>query len=237
MVIAGIVAGGIGSRMGQNILPKQFLELSGKPIVVHTIEKFLASPEVDNVIVGVHKEWLHLMNDFLEKYFSDNDRVIVVAGGKDRNETIKNIVEEAKRSFSVDDNTIMVTHDAVRPFVSLRIIKENIEATEKYGVCDTVFEATDTIVESDNQEYITNMPVRKNMYQGQTPQSFKIGLFDEVYGSMTEEELNMVTDACKMFFLRGYKVGLVKGELTNFKVTYPFDLKMAHALLGDKDYD
>ena len=61
MVIAGIVAGGIGNRMGQNILPKQFLELSGKPIVIHTVEKFLASPDIDNVVVGVHKDWLHLM--------------------------------------------------------------------------------------------------------------------------------------------------------------------------------
>ena len=62
MVVAGIVAGGIGSRMGQNIMPKQFLDLAGKPIVVHTIEKFLVSPEIDYIVVGVHEEWIHLMN-------------------------------------------------------------------------------------------------------------------------------------------------------------------------------
>lgn len=234
MVVAGIVAGGTGTRMGQNILPKQFLEIAGKPIVIHTIEKFLASAEIDAVVVGVHKDWIHFMNDLLEKHGLTSHNVAVVEGGTDRNGTIKNIVEKAKEAFGADEETIMVTHDAVRPFVSLRIIRENVQAVEKYGICDTVIEATDTIVESDNQEYITEIPVRKNMYQGQTPQSFRVGLFDSVYESMSQEELNIVTDACKMFFLRGYNVYLVKGEITNFKVTYPFDLKMAHTLIGEK---
>ena len=233
MVIAGIVAGGIGSRMGQNITPKQFLELSGKPIVIHTIEKFLASPKIDYVIVGVHKDWQHLMNDLVEKYFPTESRVNIVVGGINRNETIRNIVEEAKQKYGAGTEDIVVTHDAVRPFLSLRIIEDNVNAAEKHGVCDTVIDATDTIVQSENQTYITNVPVRKQMYQGQTPQSFKVGLFEEVYNNMTEEELSVVTDACKMFFLRGYEVYLVKGDVANFKITYPFDLKMANVMMGE----
>ena len=234
MVIAGIVAGGVGSRMGQNILPKQFLELAGKPIVIHTVEKFLASPDIDNVVVGVHGDWLHLMEELKEKYFPDEERIAIVKGGSSRNETIKNIIDCAREVYGADDTTIMVTHDAVRPFLSLRIIRDNVEAVKKYGVCDTVFGATDTIIQSQNQEFITEVPVRKTMYQGQTPQSFTAGLFDEVYGSMSEEELEIVTDACKMFFLRGHKVYLVEGEVTNFKITYPFDLKMAATMMGEK---
>lgn len=233
MVVGGIVAGGIGSRMGQNIKPKQFLDLAGKPVVVHTIEKFLASPEIDKVVVGVHKDWLHLMNDLVDKYFSDNENIAVVAGGANRNETIKNIVECAKEKFGADENAIMVTHDAVRPFLSLRIIADNVKAAKEYGVCDTVFGSTDTIIRSENGEYITDVPVRSQMYQGQTPQSFSVKLFDEIYNSMTQEELEIVTDACKMFFLRGHKVHLVEGEVTNFKITYPFDLKMAMTMMGE----
>ena len=233
MVVGGIVAGGIGSRMGQNIKPKQFLDLAGKPVVVHTIEKFLASPEIDKVVVGVHKDWLHLMNDLVDKYFSDNENIAVVAGGANRNETIKNIVECAKEKFGADENAIMVTHDAVRPFLSLRIIADNVNAAKEYGVCDTVFGSTDTIIRSENGEYITDVPVRSQMYQGQTPQSFSVKLFDEIYNSMTQEELEIVTDACKMFFLRGHKVHLVEGEVTNFKITYPFDLKMAMTMMGE----
>ncbi len=237
MVIAGIVAGGIGARMGQNIMPKQFLDLAGKPVVIHTIEKFMASPEIDRIIIGVHQEWIHLMNDMVDKYFPDKKNITIVSGGSHRNETIKNIAEEAERSLGAGADTILVTHDAVRPFLSLRIIKDNIRAAEKYGVCDTVFGASDTIVQSDNGEYITDIPVRKAMYQGQTPQTFKIGIFNQVYQSMTAEELELVTDACKMFHLRGYKVHLVNGEVTNFKITYPFDLKMAQIMIGETGHD
>lgn len=237
MVIAGILAGGTGCRMGQNIMPKQFLELAGKPIVIHTIEKFLASPEIDYVIAGIHQEWLSLMSDLAEKYFPNEGRLGIVPGGSSRNETIKNIAEEAKKAYGAQADTILVTHDAVRPFLSLRIIADNVKAAEKSGVCDTVVSAADTIVQSDNHEYITDIPIRKTMYQGQTPQSFKLGLFEEVYDSMTEEELGMVTDACKMFYLRGHKVQLVEGDVSNFKITYPFDLKMAQTMMGEKGND
>lgn len=237
MVIAGIVAGGTGSRMGQNIMPKQFLEVAGKPIVIHTIEKFIASPVIDGVVVGVHPEWEHVMKDLVNKYFKNDDRIVLTVGGSTRNDTIKNIIDKAKESFKADRDTVMVTHDAVRPFVSLRIIEENVTAAQKYGVCDTVVGSTDTIVQSDNKEYITEIPVRNQMYQGQTPQSFKIGLFDEVYSGMTKEELEIVTDACKMFHLRGHKVYLVEGNVSNFKITYPFDLKMARTMVEGESND
>lgn len=233
MVIAGIVAGGTGSRMGQNIMPKQFLELAGKPIIVHTIEKFLACTEIDYVIAGVHPDWLGFMHDLVEKYFRGETRLAIASGGTNRNETIWNIAQKAREEFHADEDTILVTHDAVRPFLSLRIIFDNVAAAEKYGACDTVVGATDTIVQSDNLEYITAMPIRKYMYQGQTPQSFRLGLFENVYENMTEEEVEQVTDACKLFLLRGYKVYLVEGDVANFKITYPFDLKMAKTMIEE----
>lgn len=235
MVIAGIVAGGVGTRMGRNIEPKQFMSLSGKPIIIHTIEKFLVCPQIDYVIVGVHADWLYLLNDLLLKYLKGTDKVKVTVGGSNRNETIINIIDKAKTLGDIDDNTILVTHDAVRPFVSLRIINENIKAALEYGVCDTAYKATDTIIQSENQVYITDIPVRNTMYQGQTPQTFKIQLFEEVYSSMSNEELQIVTDACKLFHLRGHKVYLVEGDVKNFKITYPFDLKVAHTMVGEKE--
>ena len=234
MVIAGIVAGGVGSRMGNSAVPKQFLEVAKKPIIIHTIEKFLVSADIDYVVVGVHPDWIDYMEDLLRKYLSKEHRVAVTPGGAHRNDTIRKIIEKADELWEIDDNTIFVTHDAVRPFVTLKIIEENVKAAEKCGVCDTVIAATDTIVRSSNNESITDIPVRNEMYQGQTPQSFKYGLFKEVYESMSEEELNIVTDACKMFFLRNHEVHLVEGSVLNFKITYPFDLKMAKCMLEEK---
>lgn len=237
MVIAGIVAGGVGQRMGRSNMPKQFMKLAGKPVVIHTIEKFLASPEIDAVVVGVHPDWLHMMADLTAKYFPEEKNLVLAPGGDSRNGTIRNIIEKSEEMFGADGGTIMVTHDAVRPFLSMRIIRENVKAAEKYGVCDTVFGATDTIIQSENQEYITDVPIRKTMYQGQTPQSFRIGLFREVFQSMTEKELEGMTDVCRMFFLRGHKVYLVEGDSSNFKITYPFDLKMANAMLEGGSHD
>ena len=237
MVIAGIVAGGIGSRMGNRAVPKQFLEIGKKPMIIHTIEKFLVSSDIDYVVVGVHHEWVDYMEDLLKKYLYDEKRVVVTAGGNDRNDTILRIIEKADQLWNIDDDTIFVTHDAVRPFVSLKIIEENVEAAKQYGVCDTVIVATDTIVRSSNHSHITDIPVRDEMYQGQTPQSFQYGLFKKVYESMSEEELNIVTDACKLFFLRDYKVHLVEGSILNFKITYPFDLKIAKNMLGENTND
>ncbi len=234
MVIAGIVAGGVGSRMGNSTVPKQFLEVAKKPIIIHTIEKFLVSADIDYVVVGVHPDWIDYMEDLLKKYLSKEHRVVVTSGGIRRNDTIQKIIEKAEELWEIDDSTIFVTHDAVRPFVTLKIIEENVKAAEKYGVCDTVIAATDTIVRSSDNELITDIPVRSEMYQGQTPQSFKYGMFKEVYQSMSEEELDIVTDSCKMFFLRNYEVHIVEGSVLNFKITYPFDLKMAKCMLEEK---
>lgn len=234
MVVAGIVAGGVGSRMGNSIVPKQFLEIDKKPIIVHTIEKFLVSTEIDYIVIGVHPDWCDYMEDLLGKYLPEVNEIVVTEGDDSRNGTIKNIIKKADEMWGISDDTIFVTHDAVRPFVTLKIIEENVKAAKEHGVCDTVIVATDTIVQSSNQKYITEIPLRSEMYQGQTPQSFQYGLFREVYNSMTKEELEIVTDACKMFYLRNHQVHLVEGSVSNFKVTYPFDFKMAKIMLEEE---
>lgn len=234
MVVAGILAGGIGSRMENSSIPKQFLELGKKPIIIHTIEKFLVSPKIDYIVVGVHGDWLDYMEELLHKYLKNEIKVVVTQGGINRNETIHRIIEKADELWGVQEETIFVTHDAVRPFLSLKIIEDNVRAAEKYGVCDTVVTATDTIVQSSNHKYITEIPIRNEMYQGQTPQSFKYGLFRKVYESMSDEELSILTDACKMFQLRNYHVYLVEGSVYNFKITCPFDLKMAKMMVVEK---
>ena len=140
-------------------------------------------------------------------------------------------IDFVETNYGLDDDTILLTHDAVRPFVTHRIINDNIEAVRKHGACDTVWGATDTIVESVDGEFISNIPERKNMYQGQTPQSFKAKRLKEICNSLTEAEKEILTDACKIYTLKGEPVSLVKGEVFNIKITYPYDLKMAGILL------
>ena len=114
-----------------------------------------------------------------------------------------------------------------------KIIEDNIDAAKRYGACDTVVPATDTIVESINSRTIESIPVRDYYYQGQTPQSFNIKKLFNLINSLTEEESNVLTDACKIFVLKDEDVYLVDGEVTNIKITYPYDLKLANTILED----
>lgn len=234
MIYAGILAGGTGTRMGISNMPKQFLDLGNKPIIIHTVEKFLLEPEIEKIVIGVHPDWLVHTDDLLDKYLkSYKDRIELVEGGVDRNTTIENIIRYIDGIKPIEEDDIIVTHDSVRPFITLRIIKDNIKLAKESDAVDTVVEATDTIVESINGDYITDIPDRKYYYQGQTPQSFRMRDFLEQYGNLTNTEKQILTDACKIFVIKGKKVALAKGEYSNIKITTVTDLKIARSMLED----
>ena len=232
MVFAVICAGGIGSRMGNAEKPKQYLNVGGKPIILHTIEKFVVTEEFEKIIVLVPESWISYTKDIINKHLQGIEKVEVMAGGSDRNSTIMNAINYIEEKFGLDDDTIIVTHDAVRPFVTHRIIMDNIEAAVKVGACDTVIPATDTIVESLDGEKISSIPDRSKVYQGQTPQSFRAKRLKELYSSLTDEEKSILTDAAKIYLLKGEAVHLVRGEVFNIKITYPYDLTVAETLIN-----
>ncbi|WP_105994147.1 D-ribitol-5-phosphate cytidylyltransferase [Staphylococcus simulans] len=231
MIYAGILAGGIGSRMGNVPLPKQFLDLDGKPIIIHTVEKFLLVNDFDEIIIATPTKWVSHIKDILNKYGLNHEKIQVVSGGSDRNETIMNIINYIEETKGVDQEDVIVTHDAVRPFLTYRIIKENIDYALKYGAVDTVIPATDTIVTSKDNNSIESIPVRSEMYQGQTPQSFNIELLRSSYNALSPERKQVLTDACKILVESDKQVKLVKGELYNIKITTPYDLKVANSII------
>lgn len=235
MIFGAILAGGIGSRMGLTNMPKQFLELGDKPIIIHTLQKFLLNLRFDVIYLGVHENWTGYMEDLIEKYIVDEEnkkRIKIISGGVDRNSTIINIVEDIEKTYTLINEDIIVTHDAVRPFITSRILEENIEMSLRYEACDTVIPAIDTIVVSENNEIIKEIPNRQYMYQGQTPQSFKILELKKLYNELSEEEKEILTDACKIFVIKGREVHLVKGEISNLKITTQEDYKIAQAMIG-----
>lgn len=237
MIYAVIAAGGIGSRMGNLEKPKQYLTLKNKPIIVHTVEKFYVNSAFKKIIILCPDQWVSYTKNILSKHLPENDRVIVLKGGSTRNETIMNAVRYIEETDGLDDDTVIVTHDAVRPFVSARIIDENIDAAIEFGATDTVVPATDTIVESIDKKTISSIPDRSKLYQGQTPQAFKAKKLKELYESLTEDEKNILTDACKIFSMKGCPVHLIQGEVHNIKITYPYDLRVAKALLDEEIAD
>ncbi len=239
MIFGAILAGGVGSRMNIADMPKQFLPLGEKPIIVHTIEKFLLNDKFDKIYVGTHADWLLHMSDLLKKYNLTDERIELVRGGKDRTESILNIIKkiENDESLSLSDNDIIVTHDSVRPFVTSRIIDENINMALKFGACGTVVSSVDTIITSKQGDTIDSVPERSTMYQGQTPQSFNLKLIKKLYDELTIGEKNILTDACKVCVLKNVPVRLVRGEYSNFKITTVTDYKIAQSMVGRLEID
>ena len=233
MVFGAILAGGVGSRMGNSETPKQYMLVGGKPIIVYTVEVFSRCSKIDQIIVLCPDDWVIYTKELLTANGIDMNKVVVIAGGTMRNDTIMNAINYIEEQDRLNDDTVLLTHDAVRPFVTERIIEDNINTVIERGPCDTVIPATDTIVESTDGETITHIPDRSYLYQGQTPQSFKAREFKELYSSLTDQEKEILTDAAKVFVIKGQAVNLVKGETYNIKITYPSDLLLAESLLGD----
>lgn len=230
MLCALILASGTGSRMGNTTMPKQFLNIGTKPIIIHTIEQFLLIKEINKIVVTVSNEWKSHLEDLLKKY--DINDVHIVQGGKDRHESVINGCKYIKNMFDVDDATI-ISHDAVRPFITRRIIEDNIKLIKDYDAIDTVIPATDTIVEVKH-DIISNIPERKVMFQGQTPQTFKLKGFLEICENLSDDEKSILTDVCKVYYFKNKKIGYVFGETYNFKITTKFDLNIANSIVkGD----
>ena len=227
-----ILAGGQGTRMGNADKPKQFLTVGEKQVIIHTIEKFIINSHFIEIVVLVPKSWLAYTKDIIRKYIRQHEKIVVVEGGTTRNETIMNAIQYIEDCGRLTEDTIIVTHDSVRPFVTYRIIEENIKFARNFGACDTVIPASDTIVESRDGSFISNIPEREKMFQGQTPQSFKAKHLRKIYQSLTDAERAILTDACKIYVLKNEPVYLVEGEVSNIKITYPHDLRVAEAILG-----
>jgi len=231
MVFGVILAGGDEQSMEQ---AKQYQMLGNKPVLVHTIEKFYIHKRLEKILVLCPKKWLDSTRNMMNRYFpkdNEHERIVLTESGNTRNETILNAVNFIEKQYGLTEDMLLVTHDSVRPFVSYRIIEENIECGLKYGVVDTVIPSSDTIVYSEDAAKITSVPKRSMMYQGQTPQTFPAFQFKKLYRNMKEEEKAILTDACKIFVLNGEKVHLAEGENANIKITYPYDLKVAESLM------
>lgn len=230
MIFAAIVAGGSGTRMKSAGVPKQFIRILGKPIIIYTIEKFAEQKHINKIYIGIKPDWHEYMDKLLDEYGIDASRVKVVDGGADRNATVMNIVAAIKSDNKIKKGDIILTHDAVRPFLSDKIIAENIIGALKYSACGTYVKCVDTIVGSDDGEVVDRTLDRSCLYMAQTPQSFDITLLEKYYNDLNYEQRATLTDTCGIFTAAGEKIHIVQGNAINIKVTTDNDLIIAKLL-------
>ena len=212
-----IVAGGSGRRMGTDI-PKQFLEIAGKPILMHTIERFYDFDESIEIITVLPENQLLFWSELKEKYsFSIQHKI--VRGGETRFFSVKNGLE------FVDPSGQVAIHDGVRPLVSNDTIRRCFESADKYGNCIPV------ISPSDSLRMITqegNRPVdRMQFKQVQTPQVFKSELIKKAYQQEYQPDF---TDDATVLERMGEKINMVEGNRENIKITNPQDMIIAQGL-------
>lgn len=220
MNIALILAGGKGERM-QSDIPKQLIQICGKPVICHTIDAFECHPLIDAVYVVAEGETAKAVE-------AANYRKLqgCVKGGSTRKLSAQAGVRAIMEQH--DEMDVVLIHDAARPLVSDRIITDNIEAAHRYGACTTALPLTDTLLKSTDGIEILSVEDRAVHYLAQTPQSFRLELIQDGYANSPDS----ATDDTSILLMRGILVHIVTGEKSNIKLTTADDLVLAEAYLG-----
>ena len=230
MVIGAVLAGGVGQRMGA-ALPKQFLPLGDQPILVQTLRVFLACPRMDAVLVAVPAAWLDYTADILRER-SMRERVTLIEGGETRTETLCRVMDAAA---ALDPDAILVTHDAVRPFIDGQLLEDNIDAAVRDGACGTAIPLVDSLIRSAGGKRIDEMPDRGQYFRMQTPQSFRLPILRRAFAALTATQKEALTDGCNICVLAGVPVTMVPGREQNIKITTAADYRLA--LRIEEDFD
>ena len=231
MTAAAILSAGRGTRFGSDV-PKQFLNINGVPVLVRSVRAFLELDEISLCVVASGADCIDLTEKLLKKHFPDETRLRVITGGDTRGDTLVKILEYLKENCLLDD-CILLTHDAVRPFVTKRIIEENISACRKYGACNTCVKTVDTVLHSADGRFLDCALSRSELYNAQTPQTFDAKTLYELISSLSREKFLSLTDGASVFLTAQRPVFIVRGEDFNIKITYRDDLKRGEQILAE----
>lgn len=233
MNIAVIFAGGSGQRMHSKDMPKQFLEMHKKPIIIYTLEFFENNPEIDAIVISCIEEWMSYLQELLYKYRIEKVKKIV-PGGETGQMSIYNGLKAAKE-VSKGQKTIVLIHDGVRPFISDKVIYDNIASVKKYGSAITTSVVQETILVVNDDESINYVPDRCNSRVAKAPQSFWLNdILEGHYKAQKEGKFNYI-DSCTLMKHYGYQLFLVDGPKENIKITTPNDFFTMRALLDAKE--
>lgn len=226
-----IFAGGAGRRMNSRSKPKQFLKLYGKEIIIHTLENFQNHPEVDNIVVVCIKGWINYLQNLLDQYGMDKVR-LVVAGGKTGQESIYNGLC-ALADFAPEDSIVLV-HDGVRPFVTDILISDCIKSVKKNGSAITVTPATETIIELKDKK-IQAITDRSKCYLAKAPQCFYLGELLAAHRKALKDGKTDMIDSATLMKTYGHDLYVVQGNTDNIKITTPADFYAFRALYDARE--
>ena len=228
-----IIAGGSGSRMHQDI-PKQFLTVNERPVIVYTLEAFERHPQIDAIAVVCIQGWEQVLWAYA-KQFNITKRQYIIPGGVNGQESIRNGVFELEKHFNPED--FVLVHDAIRPLVSEEIITDCIQVANKYGNAVTVIPCAEAMLETEDGVVSTGSYPRDCLKRTQTPQAFRMKEICELHRRAIEKGITNSIATCTLMIELGEKVYFSKGSEKNLKLTTVEDIDIFKALLSSKRAD
>ena len=231
--IALIFAGGVGARMKHPNLPKQFIKVEDKPIIIHTIEYFELNKNVDEIYVVCVKEYIDYLHELIAE-FKITKVKCVVPGGKTGQDSIYNGLVEINKNNNDNKSIIVLIHDGVRPLITNKIINDAIKVVKKHGVAIPVIKCSETIInKKENDDKIISVPLRKESFVAQAPQAFFLNEILDAHNKIRKVNptYDDVIDSCTLYYLLGKKIYVYEGIEENIKITTAKDLYLLDALL------
>ncbi len=222
-VRALIVAGGSGSRFTGSFIPKQFVQIRGKPILAYVLETYQGLSMIDDITLVINRRYEQLYYDIVDTYGFYKVRHIV-PGGTTRQ------ASSAAGIAAIDPCEVVIVQDGVRPFTSARVIMEAVETARRVGGANVVVRALDTIVEC-RDGFIERIPDRNHLFNGQSPQAFRYDLLVAAHRQAETDAVTEASDDAQLVLRVGGRVGVVEGSYENFKITTYEDFLFASALV------
>lgn len=233
MNIAVIFAGGVGSRMHSKEKPKQFLNMHGKPIIIHTLEQFEEHEEIDAIVVACIAEWITYLEELVKKY-NLTKVYSIVPGGKSGQQSIFEGLCAAEK-IAAGERSVVLIHDGVRPLIDRKVISSAIESVHLHGSAIASVKVKETVLLTDENEEIIQIPDRSRSRLARAPQCFWLEDIIGAHRKALEEGLTDFIDSCSMMQYFGGKLYLIDSPEENIKITTPEDFYIMRAMLDAKE--
>lgn len=233
MITALLTAAGTGTRMGQDI-PKQFLHVDNKPILIYTLEVFQNDPNIDSIVVVTLESWVEVLRAYA-KQFNITKLKSIVVGGSTGQESIQNGIKAITR-FAGEESTVLI-HDGNRPLVTSEIIANSLATFNKYGSAVAAIPTVEAVFQSENGAVGEKSLPRELLYRTQTPHVYKVSDIIRAHRIAKEKGINNTAATCVLMHEIGEKVYFSNGAETNLKITTIEDLLIFKALLSTRKDD
>lgn len=232
MNIGVIFAGGVGRRMNTKGKPKQFLEVHGKPIIVHTIDIFQNTEAIDAVVVVCISDWLDYMNNLVERFNLTKVKAVVAGGETGQMSIFKGL--EAAEQLATDDAVVLI-HDGVRPLINEEVINANIQSVKETGSAVTSVRAKETVVLVNDSSKISEVVDRTRSFIAKAPQSFYLSDILSIERDAISKGITDAIDSSTLMGMYNRELTIVEGPYENIKITTPDDFYMFKALYDARE--